>query len=250
MENINMIKPDIWKGEKSIWAGFTIKNKRTEVDEHVNRFGQPIVDIPDIESSKKALWKALKIDEKKVATARQIHSGNVTYVSHGGVYPDTDALVSDIPDLLLGIQVADCAAVLLADTKAGVIGAAHSGWRGTVGGVLSNTVSMMIRYGADPERLKVYVSPCICMKCFEVGEEVAELFSERDVYREGFKKPHVDLKAEIKYRLMNLEIQESNIELDPGCTMHESGRFYSYRRDHEHSGRMMGLIRLIDLTGN
>lgn len=247
MLDINITEPNLWKNENRVWAAFTLKNvwpDNNAVDPDTK--DARIDAIPDIDSSRKALLKALELKENSIATARQIHSSNVAYVTSGNIYPDTDALVTTVTGLMLGIRVADCAAVLMSDIQSGVIGAAHAGWRGTVGGVLGNTVHIMERYGANPSRIKAYVSPCICQKCFEVGEEVARQFKDNTVNRSDFSKPHVNLKHAIRDRLLNLGLNPENLELDEGCTMHEPRRFYSYRREKERSGRMMGLIRLTE----
>lgn len=245
MQKIDMKHPDLWKKNPGVWAAFTLKNPSDKDSPELKTSGTEISSDPvKVDRYNKALWNTLNLDTDMVATASQIHSDKVTFVSEGGVYPETDALVTNIPGLTLGIRVADCAAILFADRDGGVIGAAHSGWRGTVGGIVSNTIDMMVRHGADPHKIEAYIGPCICTDCFEVGTEVAELFDPSVVDYTSYEKPHVDLKAEIRNQLLQKGIRNHNIETDIGCTMHDSELFYSYRREHERSGRMMALIRL------
>ena len=88
--------------------------------------------------------------------------------------PQADALVTDRPGLLLGIVTADCAPILMADPKRGVIAAAHAGWRGADAGVTDQAIAAMISLGARVERIAAAVGPCIARACYEVDHEFAE----------------------------------------------------------------------------
>ncbi|MEQ9310406.1 MAG: peptidoglycan editing factor PgeF [Balneolaceae bacterium] len=186
----------------------------------------------------------IRTNTKNLALANQIHKTKVQIVDKGGIYPDTDAFVSNTPGIGLGIQVADCGAILFGDSLNQVIGAAHAGWRGAVGNIVPKTIQEMTVLGADINQIKVYISPCLEKHNFEVGEEVASKFSEHLVDREHYDKPHVDLKGLIKDQLLNSGIKISNIEIDERCTIDHEELFYSYRREKEKSGRMVGIIKL------
>lgn len=189
------------------------------------------------------LLNKLGIELQNIAFGMQVHKSDVKFIHEGGVYPDTDAFVTDKPGMTLAIQVADCAAILFGDDEHGVIGAAHAGWRGAVADIVPKTLSRMTDLGAQIHKIKVYISPCISTEKFEVGAEVAEQFPSQFVDSLSFSKPHVDLKGFLNYQLKLEGIPESNIETDEGCTFSDT-RFYSYRRQKEKSGRMMGIIRL------
>ncbi len=98
--------------------------------------------------------------------------------------------------------------------------------------------------GAEPSRMRAFVSPCISRRHFEVGTEVAELFPDKFVDYESFDKPHINLKAFLEYQLMECGLAEGRIEVHAGCTVADKNSYYSYRREKEKSGRMMGIIRL------
>ncbi len=189
-----------------------------------------------------------KTGEHNMAITRQVHSNRVAEVEEGGLYEEVDALVCNKTDILLSIQVADCAAILLGDPEHQVIGAAHAGWRGAVQGILSNLLEKMSEKGAKPESTYAYISPCISLESFEVGDEVADQFPDEVVDRKSFKKPHVDLKAYLTNQLFDFGMKEGQIEVDASCTMKNERRFYSYRRDGKQAGRMMGLIKLDNIA--
>lgn len=184
------------------------------------------------------------ISHKSLALANQIHSANVLEVKKGGVYPNIDAFVSRTEGVALGIQVADCGAVLLGDFDNKVIGAAHAGWRGAVAEIVPQTIQSMKELGADEKEIQVFVSPCISKHNFEVGEEVAARFSEHLINRENYTKPHIDLKGLLFEQLLESGVRSAHIEIDERCTIDHEDLFYSYRREKEKSGRMMGIIKL------
>ncbi|MDT0631698.1 polyphenol oxidase family protein [Rubrivirga sp. S365] len=177
-----------------------------------------------------------------VASVGQVHGADVVVVRQAGHVPDHDGLVTDRPGLLLSVIAADCALVLLADSEAGVVGACHSGWRGTVAGVVGRTVEAMGGVGADPARLLAYVGPCISAEAFEVGEEVAAQFDASVVVRRPeWPRPHIDLRAEIERQLRALGVRPARVEATDACTVAD-GRFYSYRAEGGAAGRMLGFV--------
>lgn len=196
-----------------------------------------------VNQNRKLLMKELGIEEQQFAYAKQVHKTHIERIDKGGEYPDTDGMVTNKENLVLAIQVADCAAILLGDSKNRVIGAAHAGWRGAVGNICIKAVDQMKDLGADPKYIKAFISPCISLKNFEVGPEVAEQFPSRYVDFTSFKKPHVDLRLFLKDQLKSMEIVDGNIEVNQNCTI-ENENLYSYRRQKEKSGRMMALIKL------
>lgn len=192
----------------------------------------------------RAIWlRSIQVDPTQVAYAVQVHKTEVKEVIKAGVYEHTDAFVTVQQNLALAIQVADCAAVLFGDSVNKVIGAAHAGWRGAVGEIVPKTLRKMTKLGAQLSKISVFISPCISMQNFEVGEEVAKLFPERFVNRSDFNKPHVDLQGFIRHQLLLEGIDPHHIEIEESCTL-INPNFYSYRRQKEKSGRMMGIIKL------
>lgn len=176
-----------------------------------------------------------------VASVGQVHEARVSTVTEAGHVPAHDGLVTDRPGVLLTVIAADCGLVLLADPEAGVVGACHSGWRGTVAGIAGETIRAMVRLGAEPERVRAYLGPCISVEAFEVGEEVAAHFDAAVVRRRpDWPRPHVDLKDEITRQLTEAGV--SSVEVDPACTVGDNDRFYSYRTEAGTAGRIVGFV--------
>ncbi len=185
------------------------------------------------------------VDPGRVAQGRQVHGTAVASVREGGVLPDTDGVVTSERNLALAVVVADCAAILVADPEAGVIGAFHAGWRGAVGGIQRVGLRQMEALGGRPRRMRAWISPCLGVGNFEVGEEVAERFPSAFVHRSGYSKPHVDLAGYLIHELADAGIPPQHIQADGRCTVAGSGLFHSYRRDASASGRMMAMIRIL-----
>lgn len=248
MKKIDVIIPDIWKNKADILAFFTMKNADHFSDNRAIKGLNLGLNTEEASSivlnNRKILFDAHNLDTNKVVLVHQIHGNRVVFVENPDIDEKADALVTGKSGIALGIQVADCAAVLLADRKNRIIGAAHAGWRGAVAGVVEKTVKKMIEAGAQVNHIEAYISPCICQKKFEVGEEVAMKFDDAFVDREHYDKPHVDLKAYLNHQLINLKVKESAVQIDPGCTISDENKFYSFRREKNKSGRMLALICL------
>jgi YfiH family protein len=144
-------------------------------------------------------------------------------------------MVTNRPGIALGVLAADCAPVLFADAEAGVIGAAHGGWRGALGGVLEATVAAMTALGAVPARIRAGIGPCICQESYEVGPEFPGRFAEIDHDSGSFFVPadraghfRFDLPGYIAHRLARLRL---GAVASAACdTVADPVRFFSYRR--------------------
>lgn len=243
---IKFIKPRLLNDE-SISSWFSLRN-HDRIKANLNIPGLNLglntdEDEAVILQNRRLLLDEIGLDAHQIAYAIQIHKTNIEVVELGGTYPNTDAFVTTETNLALAIQVADCAAVLFGDPHKRVVAAAHAGWKGAAANIIPKTLKKMMRYGADIDHIKAFISPCISLKNFEVGEEVARQFPDEFVDRDHYKKPHVDLKEFIRHQLLEQGMMESKIELDTDCTINDE-RFYSYRRQKEKSGRMMGIIKL------
>ncbi|WP_441000558.1 peptidoglycan editing factor PgeF [Fodinibius sp. SL11] len=248
--DFSVITPHLLKGDKGIRAWFTLKNQEYQ------RPGQSIAGLnlgfntsekkEQVAQNRLALLNSLNVNVDWTAYADQVHSNRIQFVTEGGTYPSTDGLVTRVPGLTLAIQVADCAAVLLWDSENIVIAALHAGWRGAVGNIVPGGINKMKEYGADPSKIKAFVSPCISIKNFEVGREVAEQFPEHFVNYTDFEKPHVNLKNFISHQLLKEGIPDNQIEIREECTIEESENFYSFRREGTRSGRMLALIQIAE----
>ncbi len=236
MTNPDIIRPEIWSGQGLISAGFTTR----ALDRRFNQDGNNYDSLSD----KFSIIHELHGEETRLAYAKQVHGDRVVTVDEPGFVGEADGLITMSADMTLAIQVADCGVLLLADRKNGIIGALHSGWRGTAAGIAGNTIARMIELGSNPENIEVFIGPCISGQVYEVGEEVASQFDERFVLRDGFTKPHLAIREALKQQLLDAGIPEVNLEIDQRCTYLNPDLFHSYRRDGKKSGRMIGYIRM------
>lgn len=188
----------------------------------------------------------------RLATVYQVHSPEVVEVRDPWPHderPRADAMVANRPGLLLGIVTADCAPVLLVDPAAGVIGAAHAGWRGAHGGVLENTVAAMERLGASAGRMAAAIGPAIAQPSYEVDVAFRENFGAED---DGFFTPgraghwQFDLEGYAASRLRAAGV--GTVEPLGLDTYSNPERFFSYRRATHRGeptyGRQFSLIAL------
>lgn len=181
-------------------------------------------------------------DPEIMAVAKQVHGNKVIWVDRNGLYPDVDGLITRSHGLTLGIKVADCAAILFSDPVNGMIAAVHAGWRGAVNGIHHNAIGMMVEAGSTPQDIVAWISPCIGIAAFEVGEEVAVQFPKQFVHRQGFKKPHVDLGGFLEADLISAGLNPDNLTKDGRCTVDHPDVFWSFRREKESAGRMLAMI--------
>ncbi|MCC5906533.1 MAG: peptidoglycan editing factor PgeF [Balneolaceae bacterium] len=243
---IKRIEPAIFSGNK-VTAFFTESNRnfihsKRDVPGFDLGFNTGSAD-EIIRQNYEILAEELGNKNLKLALARQVHATRIRLISDPGIYEETDGLITTARELALGMQVADCAAVLVSDESNGVIGAFHAGWRGAAGGIVPKGIEQMKEIGAHTDQMNVYISPCISLKNFEVGEEVARQFPDEYCDFESYAKPHVDLKGFITYQLVQSGIPREQIEVSAECTLDDE-RFYSYRRERERAGRMLALIQL------
>ena len=166
--------------------------------------------------------------------------------------PHADAIVTDRPGLVLGVVTADCAPVLLADRAAGVIGAAHAGWKGAVAGVTDRTIAAMAALGAQRNRIVAAIGPCIAQASYEVDRAFVDRFCMADPGNHRFfaagRAGHAqfDLEGYVAARLESAGI--GAVERLARDTYPDSARFYSYRRaTHQGEPNYSRQISLIGL---
>jgi len=175
--------------------------------------------------------------EAELATVHQVHSAEVVIANEAwpqGERPRADGMVTDTPNLLLGILTADCAPVLFADHQAVVVGAAHAGWRGALAGVTDATIEAMEELGARREHIHAAIGPCVAQPNYEVDEAFRSRFVDDEADNARFfiegpgGKPHFDLESYIVHRLIAAGVGEVEaLNLD---TYDDPGRFFSFRR--------------------
>ena len=185
----------------------------------------------------------------------QVHSPDAVAVIEpwdDRLRPRADALVTATPGVTLGILTADCAPVLFADREAGVVGAAHAGWKGALGGITDSTLSLMETLGARRDRIVAAIGPCIARASYEVDDGFLDRFAQADPANERFfaagKPGHhqFDLEAYVAHRLATAGV--TRIEAMGLDTYSDADRFFSFRRATHRGepgyGRQISLIAL------
>jgi YfiH family protein len=211
-----------------------------------------------VRENRRRAMERFDLSPDALVTLYQVHSPTVVEVEQpwrpGGA-PKADGMVTAKRGLALGILTADCAPVLFADAQAGVIGAAHAGWRGAFTGVLEETVAAMTRLGASPGKIRAAIGPCIAQSSYEVGPEFHERFVGADSDNAAFFRPssrrshHLfDLGGYVTRRLESLGLAE--ILTTGEDTAADAARYFSYRRatlaGEKDYGRLLSALALKD----
>lgn len=196
---------------------------------------------------------AMEVAPDHLCAVHQVHSADVQVVTQASdTRPQADAMVTNTPGLALSILTADCQPVLFADPDAGVIGAAHAGWRGTLDGVLEATLDAMEQLGARRENTRAVIGPTISQRAYEVGPEFFDDFLSRDQAHARFfangsgDRYLFDLPGLGLHKLRAAGVGAS--EWTRHCTYSDAARFFSYRRathaKEADYGRLIASIRL------
>ncbi len=198
--------------------------------------------------------EAVDVPPTALHGVNQVHSADVVTLDDQppATLPRADAMVTRRPGRALGILTADCMPVLLADAEAGVIGAAHAGWRGALSGVIEATIDAMDALGADRCNICAAIGPCISQSAYEVGPEMMDEIAGDDpdatrYFAQGHgDRLHFDLAGYGLHRLRNAGVGAA--EWLRHCTYSDEARFYSYRRSvHRREadyGRLIAVIRM------
>lgn len=198
--------------------------------------------------------EAMDVRSEALTSVHQVHSSDVLTVDAplNGSRPKADAMVTATPGLALGILTADCQPVLFADAEAGVVGAAHAGWKGALAGVLETTLTAMEDLGAQRAAISAVIGPSISQRAYEVGPEFFEAFEAEDTdYARFFAggdgdRMHFDLPGFSLHRLREAGV--GHAEWTRHCTYSDPERFFSYRRSvHQKEadyGRLISVIRV------
>lgn len=196
---------------------------------------------------------ALGVAPDHLLTLHQVHSARVvTLKAPFSARPEADAMVTATPGLALGVLTADCQPVLFSDPKAGVIGAAHAGWRGVASGVLEATLDAMERIGAVRSNIVAVIGPTISQRAYEVGPEFYDQFVDESVSNARFfingagDRYLFDLPSFGLHRLRSAGVGAAH--WTGHCTYSDATRFYSFRRSTHAAeadyGRLISGIRL------
>ncbi len=199
-----------------------------------------------VKKNRQIFYNAIKISEQQIAQPRQVHSDVAKIADEPGYYDNCDALITNKKDLFLSISVADCVPVFLYDSKNKVIAAVHSGWQGSEKRILTKTLELMKQdFGCKTCNIFAHIGYSAGSCCYEVGTEVAQKFPESFINPKNDSKFLLDLKSFNKSLLLDTGIPQNQIEVSQFCTICNPEFLHSYRRDGQKSGRMNGIIGMI-----
>lgn len=199
----------------------------------------PKFDARDQARNRAAISLHMGVPPDRLLSCNQVHSPDVVTVTEPWpppARPEADAMVTNIKGIALGVLTADCGPVLFADTKAGVIGAAHAGWRGALTGVLENTLTAMEKLGAKRSDIHVALGACIGWNSYEVGPEfpapfIAEDPAQQNLFRLSPRDGHYmfNLPGYIAGKMQRAGV--ASFSPSPADTCADEARFFSYRRN-------------------
>lgn len=210
--------------------------------------GKSTADDPaNVAENRRRFCAALGFVPAQMAWSKQVHGDQIRLVAAPGGSEGFDALVTNVPGILLAVSVADCTPILVYDPRQKVVAAIHAGWRGTIEGIVAKTLILMEKeFGTLGKDCFTYIGACIDECSFEVGDEVAAEFAKPfkrfDAERGKF---FVDLRKANAAQLHAFGIPEGQMEISPYCTLRHSADFFSHRKDKGETGRGMGVIGLL-----
>ncbi len=191
-----------------------------------------------VEKNRFFVARTLGVKAENLCNAYQTHSADAVIIEKPWTIvqaPKGDALVTNVPGIAIGVLTADCVPILLVDDKAKVIAAVHAGWKGTIGGVIENSVAAMKKLGATPGNIIASIGPAIEQYSYEVSGEFRDRFLQDDAKNDGYFIPSTreghylfDLKAYARAQLLQSGIGHINVLANDTCL--EENLFFSYRR--------------------
>ncbi|HET9530506.1 MAG TPA: peptidoglycan editing factor PgeF [Blastocatellia bacterium] len=213
----------------------------------------------NVEENRRRFLKAMGAEDALLVTTRQVHSRERVFIGSldqaRGPAPEADAMITHLKGILLAVQTADCLPVMIADPASGAMAAIHAGWRGTAGRITERTIAdLMQAHGVNPRNCIAALGPAACAACYEVGQDVIELYKKEFGYwrrlivnlkEDG--KAHLDIITANIQQLAFCGFSQDQIHVAPYCTMHDNDLFFSYRREGRGQPSVAG--RLLSVVG-
>jgi YfiH family protein len=193
-----------------------------------------------VQENRKRFFQAVEINDNQLVIPQQVHSGNILAVDRPGRYPEIDGLVTDRSGLVLSLQLADCLPIFMVDRKWRAIGLIHAGWRGTrmkIGPKAVRTLEDLFKI--DPHELLIFFGPSIGPCCYDIGNDVADLFPSHYQH-----KGKLDLWSCNQDQLIQAGIEKKQIIQSHLCTRCLNNLFFSHRASGGNTGRMMAVLEL------
>jgi len=211
----------------------------------------------NVDGNRSNLARAFDLPPHLILTVKQVHGDDILILDEPNpdlthfLSVECDAVLTNQPQIMIGVLVADCFPILLADPVKKVVAAVHAGWRGAASGIISKTVKAMeASFGCDPKGLSAAVGPGIGSHLYEVDRPVRDAFREGTGYWDdiseevGLGKWRLDIGKSCRLQLEGAGLSSSNIDIAEECTCCHKELFFSYRRDKGNTGRQLGFVMI------
>jgi YfiH family protein len=211
----------------------------------------------NVEGNRSLLARAFGVSQEALVTPRQVHGSDILVINEPNedfshfLSVEGDAVITNQPNVMIGVCVADCTPIIICDPENRVIAVVHAGWKGTASKLAAKVVTgMQSEFGSVPARLYAAIGPCIQKCCYEVDEPVREAFQQGGILWDACAEQtspgtwHLDLAAANREMLLLAGVPADAIQVSDQCVCCHSEQYFSYRRDKDDSGRQMGFIML------
>jgi len=258
-ENIHYLEASILAPYKKISHGFTTRHKGiSRAPYNSLNLGINTDDsLQNVQGNRNLLARAFKTKTEKLVTVNQVHGADILVIdepnkdfSHFQKI-DCDGIITNQPNVMIAVCVADCAPILLFDPVKSVIASIHAGWKGTAAGIATKGVKSMSKiFGSNPDEIIAVIGPTIGPCCYEVDEIVKTSFVKNGLDWEACAKNinnekwSLDISKANKDQLLSVGLKGKNIEVADQCVSCLHDRFFSYRRNSGNTGRQAGFIML------
>ena len=183
-----------------------------------------------------------EFDQKNFLIPNQIHSTNVVLSNSPGIISRCDGVFTTNPKIVCSIKVADCMPIFFAHKNKSVFGIVHAGWKGLTKGILNEVSILLKTYKQNLNDFDIIIGPSIQNCCFEIAKDTVDYFPSKFIQPKGSGKFIVNLQKMAFEILKRIGFNNNNIKINSDCTFCQKSDYYSYRRDGEKAGRMIGLI--------
>ena len=189
-----------------------------------------------------SLAKEVGFNPSYLVNPHQVHSSNISICSKPGEILECDGVFTEKSNIVCSIQVADCLPLFFAHRSECVFGLVHAGWRGLVNNIILESGFLLRKHGFNLSEYEIVIGPSIQSCCFEVRDDIIDNFSKRYVKKTEHRKYKVDLQKFAFDKCLDIGFKSNNIIQMNECTFCNSKKYYSFRKEGEKSGRMIGLI--------
>lgn len=245
VKSLNVIQFEIFKSYSSLVHGFSTRLSGYSKKPYsgLNLGLTSGDDTQTVYNNRQLYFNYLSIPQDKLVFPVQIHSSNIQVVDSPGIVDNCDALITNVSNLFLTIQTADCFPVFIYDPTSQTAAIIHYGWKGTAVNLSDKTVLKMKKtFKCNSANLIAAIGPGVQINNFQVDDAVYKHFNHKYFIADGPNHYKMDLQQAIFDQLLDAGLNKDHIERNTDCTYEKYNLYYSYRRDGEKSGRMMGVI--------